>query len=493
MMMMKKQKGFNQRKYILEIKEFKKKKDINEIINKIHDKQKSLNNEYNTIFEHRLDKLRHNALTNNHLQHYIADLNFRLYSLPKRDESFKGDELKLIQHYTEIISLLEKFQAIKGEKFLSDKKELEDRIMEQSLEEQIKELSCLGRQEKYEKYIYDKLISAQNGLVDICQKYRTQVHTCEKYEFISLKLKSEYGICLDTNKKLNEMLQKQKNIEKKLLNKLNKFSSINTNKTFNPILSGNNDKSNNKEYHKINNNNRPKSSIRLNKKATNLILNKNETNNINKSNNHYTLFLKKNNSDFNTNFTKLSINKKLTVGREYAKNLSIRQKSSLNINNSNNTTNFLSKSRITRNKSMNNIKEKSNEEKNDRKYLDIVTQYLIDIINNLREQIKLKNKFKSEEIRSVFQLKYMLGKCIEDVELDLDNEKKNKINSNKNHENILGIYEDKEKKDIINKNKKYDENMELFENQLYILTYIFDNSFNGLNNINSIFPEFRVK
>ena len=51
----------------------------------------------------------------------------------------------------------------------------------------------------------------------------------------------------------------------------------------------------------------------------------------------------------------------------------------------------------------------------------------------------------------------------------------------------------KKKKILINKNKKYDENMELFENQLYILTYIFDNSFNGLNNINSIFPEFRAK
>ena len=62
---------------------------------------------------------------------------------------------------------------MKREKFLSDKKELEDRITEQSLEDQIKELSCLGRQEKYEKYIYDKLILAQNGLIDICQKYLT--------------------------------------------------------------------------------------------------------------------------------------------------------------------------------------------------------------------------------------------------------------------------------------------------------------------------------
>ena len=70
---MKKQKGFNQMKYILEIIEFKKKKNIHEIISKIHDKQKALHKEYNNIYDLRIDKLRHNTLTNNHLQHYIAD------------------------------------------------------------------------------------------------------------------------------------------------------------------------------------------------------------------------------------------------------------------------------------------------------------------------------------------------------------------------------------------------------------------------------------
>ena len=173
---------------------------------------------------------------------------------------------------------------MKREKFLSDKKELEDRITEQSLEDQIKELSCLGRQEKYEKYIYDKLILAQNGLIDICQKYRTEVHTCEKYEFISLKLKSEYAICLDTYRKLNEMLEKQKAIGQKLKNKLNKILTPEKYITFKPILSGNEGSSENEKvlkinhkkeiiiseekYHKIKINNRTirsKSSIRINK------------------------------------------------------------------------------------------------------------------------------------------------------------------------------------------------------------------------------------
>ena len=173
---------------------------------------------------------------------------------------------------------------MKREKFLSDKKELEDRITEQSLEDQIKELSCLGRQEKYEKYIYDKLILAQNGLIDICQKYRTEVHSCEQYEFISLKLKSDFALCLYTFRKLNEMLEKQKSIGQKLKNTLNKILAPEKYITIKQILSGNDDnakdekvlKINHKKeiiiseekYHKIKINNRTirsKSSIRINK------------------------------------------------------------------------------------------------------------------------------------------------------------------------------------------------------------------------------------
>ena len=525
---MKKKKGFNQRKYILEIKEFKKKKNIHEIINKIHEKQKALHKEYNTIFDLRIDKLRHNALTNNHLQHYIADLNFRLYSLPEKDKSFEGEEIKLIKHYSEIISLLEKFQNMKGEKFLSDKKELEDRIMEQSLEEQIKELSCLGRQEKYEKYIYDKLILAQNGLIDICQKYRTQVHDCEKYELLSLKLKSEYAICLDTHKKLNETLLKQKEVEQKLKNKLNKLGttlSPEKFKTFKPILSGTNNNSNSKsndekilsiennkeknlseeKYHKINI--RPKSSIRLNKNNSALIIDKNNTSinnnkiiyNKNKGNkNYYNNYLRKDSSTgyLSSNIVNLETNKKLNFGRTYARKITFRQKSSLNKNTSINTTNYLSKDKIIKNKSMSNIKrvedKKFDDNVYDRKYLDIVIQYLTDNINKAREEIKLKTKFIAEEVRSTYQLKYMLTKCIEDTEIELDTEKKDKNICNRNYyENILGIAENKEKKE--KENQKFDQNIELFQNRLYILTYIFDNSFNGLNNINSIFPEFRSK
>ena len=146
--MFSKKKGINEKKFLMEIKEFKKKIKIQELTKKIEEKQKDIHKEHNKIYEQRLDKLRHNALTNNQLSQYIADLNFRLYSLPEKEKPLQDSELYLIQLYTEIISLLEKFQTIKSEKFLTDKKELEDKIMEQSLEEQKKELSYLSRQEK---------------------------------------------------------------------------------------------------------------------------------------------------------------------------------------------------------------------------------------------------------------------------------------------------------------------------------------------------------
>ena len=127
--------GFNERKFLLEIKEFKKKKVIHELTKKIENKQKDVHKEISKVYDQRLEKLRHNTLTNNHLSQYIADLNFRLYSLPEKDKSLTEDEIKLIQNYTEIISLLDKYQNLKAEKILTDKKELEDRIMERSLEE----------------------------------------------------------------------------------------------------------------------------------------------------------------------------------------------------------------------------------------------------------------------------------------------------------------------------------------------------------------------
>ena len=504
--MFSKKKGINEKKFLMEVKEFKKKIKIQELTKKIEEKQKDIHKEHNKIYEQRLDKLRHNALTNNQLSQYIADLNFRLYSLPEKEKPLQDSELYLIQLYTEIISLLEKFQTIKSEKFLTDKKELEDKIMEQSLEEQKKELSYLSRQEKYEKYIYDKLIEAQNGLIDICQKYRTQVHLCEEYEINSLKLRSELDICIDTNKKLNQIANKLRKIEKELKKKLNQIDNI---KVFEPIYSSknieyNNDikfqeiksiKNDNKNYYKIDIN-RPKSSIKLNKNKSALILDKNSLIGNNKENKSKIKLSTNNLFKLGTipkNFRPYSrkfIPNRITYKRTFSRKISDLGKTDKYQSLSGYTTNYLTN---TRNKSMIELKEKANNNEiiYDRNYLKLISDFLTDNINKIRKEIKLKTKYTAEEIRSRYQLKYMISKIIEDIETDLENIKKEKdYDLNNYYDNLFGIQDIQEKKDMKKlENILYEKKKESSGLQLYILTFIFDNCFNGINNIKSIFPK----
>ena len=515
---MKDRRLFNERKLVLEIKEFKKKKIINDITQKIKEKQKDVHKEINRVYGLRHEKLRHNALTNNHLSNYIANLNFRLYSLPEVNRSIKGEELNLFQLYTEIINLLEKFQNIKSEKFLSDKKELEDKIMEQSLEEQKKELSYLSRQQKYEKYIYDQLLLAQDGLVDICQKYRTQVHLCETYEMNSLRLKSELDICKDTNKKLNQMVKRLKKIEKELNKRLGlKENNTNNNiKIFEPIYSIKDDmedkfikitKNKNiklyeNNFHKINLN-RPKTGKRLynnNTANTGLITNKKSLlNNTNTNFNKIKLttgnnFFKKTKSPLNiqSNYRKYISSAKNNFRRNFSRKISFKEKSMKNRTISDHTTNYLTK---TRNKSMNDIKQpitKDYELVYDKSYLEAIAHFLTDNINKIREEIKLKIKYKAEEIRSRYQLKYIIIKVIEDLESDLESMKKeNSYDLNKYYDNLFGISDNQDLKKI--EKFIYDKKVESNGQRLYILTYIINNCFNGINNIKSIFPKEMLK
>ena len=104
--------------------------------------------------------------------------------------------------------------------------------------------------------------------------------------------------------------------------------------------------------------------------------------------------------------------------------------------------------------------------------------YLYDIIDKQKEVINnLKNE-NTEEVRCINQLKYILSRCINDVNIDIY--KKNHINNTNDksfEENLI---------DVIGEINEED------KKKLYILTYIYDNCFIGINNNKeSIFPEFR--
>ena len=504
-----KRKGFNERKLLLEIKEFKKKIHIYDLTKKIEEKQKDVHKEIKNVSDQRLEKLRHNALTNSHLSSYIADLNFKLYSLPEKDKLVEENEIKLMQLYADIISLLEKYQNLKSDIYLTDKKELEDKIVEQALEEQKKELSYLSRQEKYEKYIYDKLLLAQNDLVDICNKYRTQVHLCEEYERNLLKLKTELDICKDTNKKLTGIVNRLKIIEKKLKNKMEKMAKKDNIKIFEPILISKNTDNiignktidiNKNNFYKINVN-RPKSNIRLNKNKSSLVLDTNfkniKTNNklkLTTTNHFYKLGTIQINSRANIHkffHNKNRVNFRRTFNRK--KSFQSNEQTTKLRNISSNTTNYLTK---TRNKSNNDIKLstsiKNKDDIYEKNYLNIISQFLTENIDKIREEIKLKMKLKAEEIRSRCQIKYIISKIIEDIDVDVEESKKEKTyDINNYYDNLLGIQQNQEIKQL--ENMIFEKKLENSGQQLYVLTYILDNCFNGINNIKSIFPETMLK
>ena len=89
-----------------------------------------------------------------------------------------------------------------------------------------------------------------------------------------------------------------------------------------------------------------------------------------------------------------------------------------------------------------------------------------DFVEKLNKEIKIKNTLNSEDKRNFYNLKFIIGKCVEDLEIDLNVEKKSKA-----------------RKEV----QKYEEDIKSFENKLFVLTYIFDNSFRGLINFNPSF------
>ena len=130
----------------------------------------------------------------------------------------------------------------------------------------------------------------------------------------------------------------------------------------------------------------------------------------------------------------------------------------------------------------------NNEITYDKDYLDLISKFLTEHINKLREEIKLKSQYKADEIRSRYQVKYMISKIIEDIESDLETTKKEKaFDINNYYDNLFGMPQDKEKKRL--EDMIYDKKVERSGQYLYIFTYIFDNCFNGVNNVKSLVPE----
>ena len=485
--MLKKKKGFNERKYIEDYNEFKKKKQISSFINNVHRKCKQLKKDYESLYELREERFRHIYSTNKHLQKYIADLSVRLYSAPKGDDSFKIHEKKNLDLYNEINSILDKYQRIKGEKLLNDKKALEDKVIEQADEEQFKEFESLSKQENYEKYTYDKLLKAQDRLIDICQLYRTRVHICEKNQQLAFKLKMEYLLSKDMNRRLTVVYNHQKKVEE---NYRKKLKSILSEEEYNKLSLNNFESSFNSDE------TNQKNDFEVEKKNMFRCISGNirKRNSFNENKNNF--IKKEKQSLYRTIYQQ---NNKMGKNNSM-QNINVKNNNQINSNNSSKRNKFhkIDSSKILHKNNSDlmstNFTPKNNYlEQYDRRFLDVCAKFLTDLINKKRSDIKQKTIYKSNEIRTNFQLKYVLGKCIEDLEIDIENERKKNFYIDNFYEQIVAVNSQKRRRkyseDIKEINVDNNDKIENLENKLMVLTYIYDNVFSGLNKGKSIFPK----
>jgi hypothetical protein len=177
--------------------------------------------------------------------------------------------------------------------------------------------------------------------------------------------------------------------------------------------------------------------------------------------------------DFINSFNNFTIsNDNNTLSFNSAKDLKSTNINTFTSNNSNNKNMTLSERSVKSNKKQNNSKilkrkttystlyKKNVENKNE---MHILNDYIYDLIREQRQIIKNLNNKKSEEMRSICQIKFVLSKCINDLNSEVyENNNYDNINIS-NNVNNTNISESKKEK----------------EKLLYILTYIYDNCFNG--------------
>ena len=477
------------------------------------------------------EKLKISENCENILKHYIAELNVKIF--PNEWQKNYGD--KNIETNLDNLSMLSYLQRVKRNAYIKDKYELENEVTDLFKEEDKKQVEKVRFHMAKDKEDGEIMENEKYQLSLIKDKFRQISHEVEKYNDELRICKLKYEVIVQKHNKLKEMLNKEEKINKKLLNQLkqkdnnknnlylnmelNSEKNNNKNKEFNNykslsdknFLSVAHTKKNSLKYfeniYKKNNIHisstflknyipnfkgykMPLCFLKNDKNIEKKLLNKNLK--LIKEYNALNIFT--NNSKFDSikdfinsfnNFTSSNENNTLSFNStKDLKSTNINTFTSMNSNNKNMTLSERSlKSKKQRNTSkiMNhkttytNLYKKNVENKNE---MHILNDYIYDLIREQRQIIKNLNNKKSEEMRSIYQIKFLLSQCINDINSEVY-ENNNVSNDNVNNSsNIISVN--------ITESKKEKENL------LYILTYIYDNCFNGINNnMESIFPEFR--
>ena len=479
------------------------------------------------------EKLKISENCENILKHYIAELNVKIF--PHEWQKNYGD--KNIETNLDNLSMLSYLQRVKRNVYIKDKYELENEVTDLFKEEDKNQVEKVIFHMNKDKIDVEIMENEKYQLSLIKDKFRQISHEVEKYENELRLYKLKYEVIAQKNNKLKEMLNNEEKIYQKLLklleqkennkskNKNNLYLNIelnsennnNKNKEFldyrslsdKKFLSVANTKKNSLKYfeniykknniqisstflknylHNFKGYKSPLCFLKRDKNIEQRLLNKNLK--VIKDYNALNIFT--NNSKFDSikdfinsfnNFTNSNENNTLSLNStKDLKSTDINTFSSMNKNMT-----------LLSDRSLKSIKQKNNNRimkrkatyttlyKNNAKNkneMHILNDYIYDLIREQRKIIKNLNNKKSEEMRSISQIKFVLSKCINDLNSEIyenNNDSIDNINIS-NNINSLSISESKKEK----------------ENLLYILTYIYDNCFNGINNnMESIFPEFR--
>lgn len=480
----------NGRKYIIQQKlkndeeTFKKKLYLSNNIEFFTTQIKSFNSQIKELRTKKNISTKHQENIEDLLKYYYAEINLRMYpDLYK--QNYGNENLKINLSNLNLISNL---QEKKKNMLNTDKRILEDNskdiihYLEQIRKNKIKEQI---KQDIYSLELYEK---KKKEFEEISEVIPELLNKIKKFKLFLRNNKFLYEQLLKQNKILEKMLEKQKEI----YNQLKQEEIIYGNNNRKEInIEYSNEKSN---YKKIFGDIRSLSEENMqiiNYKSENYYEKHFVDKENNKSKNIHSLLF--DNPKFNGYKSKMSFlkNNKIDIRKIIKKNKPINPYNFLNIFSNNkrydsigefidNFNNINSKkisfyalnsektstkmNTISSNFSSKENKTKNTSEfnnKNNSKIMLLFIDYLNVLISKQNSLIKKIINKKTEEIRSNNQIKTFISDCINDINIEIFEIKK-KTKNEKNKENMI----------------KYNEKL------LYILSYIFDNSFSGIKNSN---------
>ena len=467
----------------------------------LDEKIKSLISEIKDIKEKKAEILKISNSTYNILKRYIAELNLKIFpNTLQKDYGEKNVKLNLLN-----LSMLSNLQRIKADVFVKHKYKLEDKALDILQKEEMRQTNYVKSLLKEDKFDVEIMENEKDKLSMVKDDFRDVGYNVEKYKFSLKQYKMKYDMLKQINASLQKVLDEEKIKYEKLCKKNNNKKHLNLKININDSLE--NYKGKNRNKNKIGNircfsdndffcvKNIKRKSMRLFKAQNTKNSNKKNEININpfiiknyKGYKSPLLFLKPQ-KIFEKNINKskpvnaydflniFSNNKKYDSISNFIDSFNTINSSKLSFYNtqemkSTKVNSISSNVSNTFKKKLSNRKEfyspqKNENEKNGEMYM--LRDYLYELIDERKNIIKELSNKKAEEIRSNYQIKLFISKCIGDINNEMHGNYNLNQNENENEINANGEDNKESAYNIDNNNK------------LFLLSYIFDNCFCGVN------------